>query len=211
MQIKVPLKFNFLTTQAAQEMQALNGMMDESTYLTPDALMTYCATRLRGLDTQVQAAFAQQKQANADSSVLSAVERQIQLPDADIAHAGDTSADPNKLGGLCPKDFNDAAVKALRDAADKVSDPQTKQALNAAADELQAKIDNNLPISVDDFKRLTTDAVSKIQQDLNSGTELSMINLQSLMSQRQSAIQMCTNLIQSLGDQMNKIAQNIGH
>ena len=211
MQVKVPLKFNFLTTQAAQEMQALNGMMDESTYLTPDALMTYCATRLRGLDTQVQAAFAQQKQANADSSVLSAVERQIQLPDGDIANAGDTNVDPNKLGGLCPKDFNEAAVQALRDAANKVNDPQTKQALNAAADELQAKIDNNLPISVDDFKRLTTDAVSKIQQDLNSGTELSMINLQSLMSQRQSAIQMCTNLIQSLGDQMNKIAQNIGH
>jgi len=58
---------------------------------------------------------------------------------------------------------------------------------------------------------MTADAIGSIQKDLNSGTELSMINLQSLMSQRQSSVQMVTNMVQALGDQMNKITSNIGH
>lgn len=59
-----------------------------------------------------------------------------------------------------------------------------------------------------------TELVSGLQgaiNDLNSGAELQMIGLQSLMSQRQTAVQLTTNLVQALGDQANKIAQNIGH
>jgi hypothetical protein len=52
-----------------------------------------------------------------------------------------------------------------------------------------------------------TDAAS----DLNSNAELGMVHLQSLMSQRQMAVTLTTNLVQSLGDQENKIADNIGH
>jgi hypothetical protein len=37
-----------------------------------------------------------------------------------------------------------------------------------------------------------------------------MIGLQSLMSERQTAIQLTTNLVQSLGTQMNAIASNVG-
>ena len=46
--------------------------------------------------------------------------------------------------------------------------------------------------------------------DLNSDSEMTMITLQSLMSQRQTAVQLTTNLVQSLGDQQNSIAKNIG-
>lgn len=49
------------------------------------------------------------------------------------------------------------------------------------------------------------------QSDLTGGAELNMINLQAIMSQRQTAIQLTTNLVQSLGDSSNKIAANIGH
>ena len=35
-----------------------------------------------------------------------------------------------------------------------------------------------------------------------------MVQLQSLMSQRQTAISLTTNLVQSLGDQEEKIAEN---
>ena len=38
-----------------------------------------------------------------------------------------------------------------------------------------------------------------------------MVQIQSLMSQRQTAVSLTTNLVQSLGDQENKIADNIGH
>ena len=63
-----------------------------------------------------------------------------------------------------------------------------------------------------DFQNTVVDACERCPKDLNSLARAdSMINLQSLMSQRQQAIQMCTNLVQSLGDQCNKIAENIGH
>ena len=42
------------------------------------------------------------------------------------------------------------------------------------------------------------------------GSELSMMNLQSLMSQRQEAIQTCTNLVQAMGDMCSKITENNG-
>ena len=58
------------------------------------------------------------------------------------------------------------------------------------------------------YSQNLTDAAANI----NSNSELQMIQLGSLMSQRQTAITLTTNLVQSLGDRpLNKIADNIGH
>ena len=187
----------------------LDGAMSEAVLLTPDALMSYCQTRLRGLDDQVHAAFAKQQQANADSSVLTSLATQFQLPSKELdLSKGDPDSD---LGNISPKEYVQNAIDALNDAAAKISDPQAKQALIEAAGKLQTKLDGGGKLQASDFKGMTSDVVGKIQQDLNSGAELTMIGLQSLMSQRQQAIQVCTNLVQSLGDQLNKIAENVGH
>ncbi|MET0593810.1 MAG: hypothetical protein ABW133_13995, partial [Polyangiaceae bacterium] len=53
-------------------------------------------------------------------------------------------------------------------------------------------------------------STKSLQSDLNSNAELDMIHLQSLMSQRQTAIQLTTNILQSLNEQANKIVANIG-
>jgi hypothetical protein len=53
-------------------------------------------------------------------------------------------------------------------------------------------------------------AISDAAGDLNSDAELGMVNIQSLMSQRETAISLTTNLVQSLGDGESKIADNIG-
>ena len=55
------------------------------------------------------------------------------------------------------------------------------------------------------------DRLQGCASDLNSNSELQMIQLQSLMSERQTAIELTTNLVQSLGNQAEKIAQNVGH
>ena len=57
------------------------------------------------------------------------------------------------------------------------------------------------------YAQTLTDAAG----NLNSNSELGMVQIQSLMSQRQTAVSLTTNLVQSLGDQENKIADNIGH
>jgi tellurite resistance protein len=216
------------------------GFSDFNGYLTPEALMTYCQTRLQGIDTQVQKAFAEQQAMNKSSEMLGNLANSINLPSQDL----DLSQ---------PADFKQAlaAAKQLQAAADSAQDPDTKKALQAAADKVFAKLtkvlkdkeqpastfdtinastsdadvdniltnnskgsgsisDDNKKYSVDSFKSDTTDSIHNIQQQISSSAELSMINLQSLMSQRQEAIQLATNLVQSLGDQCNKIADNVG-
>lgn len=189
--------------------------------LTPDALMSYCSTRLRGLDEQIQAGFAKQKLANAISSDLSALQAKLNTL------IGGASSLKVVHGGAAE---NDATIKdmaqALLDAANTAKDPAVAKALTEKARALVVVTgdppkatfnraqDVNLPAkeySSADLKAMTSDAVGEIQKDINAGTELSMINLQSLMSQRQSSVQMVTNMVQALGDQMNKITSNIGH
>jgi hypothetical protein len=213
---------------------------DFNGYLTPDALMTYCQTRLQGIDSQVQKAFAQQAAMNKSSEMLGDLANAINLPSDKL--------DLNTEAGF--KQSLDTA-KQLQAAADSAQDPDTKKALQAAADKILAKLNkfeqtkaggsgfdkisvsttdadikricentdgkHGQPVSdedryytVDQFKGDTVDAIHNIQQDISSSAELSMINLQSLMSQRQQAIQLATNLVQSLGDQCSKIAENVG-
>jgi len=176
---------------------AFDQMMSENPFLTPDALMSYCSTRLRGIDDQVHAAFAKQQQANNDSSALTKIN--ISVPDHDL--------DMTK-----PEDRQvvQDALNQLNAAYDTVQDPTAKAALANQINALQHDLKSSAKVPTEDFKNTTSGGVQKIQQDLNSGAELSMINLQSLMSQRQSAIQVCTNLVQSLGDQVSKIADNVG-
>lgn len=52
--------------------------------------------------------------------------------------------------------------------------------------------------------------IDALVKDLNSGTQMDMINLQSLMSDRQTAVQLSTNLIQALSHSADAIAHNMG-
>ena len=200
------MNFNYLNFNIAHtniktlDGYAVDNVMNSNPYLTPDALMAYCSSRLRGLDDQVHAAFAQQEKANQDSAVLTKVN--INIPDHEL-----------DMGNDDDRGTVENAIDQLKAAENNVQDPTAKSALQGEIDTLNGYLSdsNNPKIPIDDFKKDTSDAVQKIQQDINSGAELSMINLQSLMSQRQEAIQLSTNLVQSLGDQANKIAENVGH
>jgi len=212
-------------------------------YLTPDALMAYCENRLQGIDSQVQAAFDQQEQANDDSTKLTNLANSIQVPSGDL--------DLNTETG-----YQQAwdTYQSMVNTANSLSNPQTKQDLLNAASALKNELTSALTdmtgwkwseppfqndqqiqaffggqtvqigkisfskgnktsetISTASFQSNVTDAIKGVQSDVSNSAELQMISLQSLMSQRQEAIQICTNLVQSLGDQVNKIADNVGH
>jgi hypothetical protein len=172
--------------------------MDGACYLTPDSLMAYCQSRLQGLDSQVNEAFVKQQHANQVSAVLSKL-----LGDPAMSIPGD------KLTGQAATDKIEAAQAAIKEALTSLDPNSTEaQALKAVQENLGKLAGKDLQVS--DFQNVVVNAVSDVQKNLNSGSELSMISLQSLVSQRQQAIQVCTNLIQSLGDQCNKIAENIG-
>jgi hypothetical protein len=210
-------------------------------YLTPEALMTYCSSRLQGIDTQVQEAFAKQQSANQDSAVLGNLANAIQLPtgDLDLTKGADFKTAlhaAQQMEGAANSCRDPATKKALLDAAQKVygklqavlndrlGNQKTFETIDGSTtDDAVDNIVNNTDskhggsvsdadkaYSLNQFKSDTSDTVHTIQQSLNTSAELSMINLQSLMSQRQESIQLCTNLVQALGDQCNKIADNVG-
>lgn len=197
--------------------QALaSGAMSSFAYLTPDALMNYCASRLRGLDEQIQEKFAKQKLANHDSALLSKLQGDLNFGHDDLQVSGKPLEDGT---------IKDAAAKLI-DTANHTSDPATQQSLLKLAGKLvtvtgnppNADFDRNQPVvlpprkySPAEMQQMIGDPVGGIQKDINSGTELDMIQLQSIMSQRQTAVTTVTQMVQALGEQLNKIAGNIGH
>ncbi len=191
-----------------------------SVYLTPDALMAYCQSRLDSIDGQIRTGLGLQQQRIQEGVGLQGVLETLQK------YAGGTTSRQDCL----------EMEQSLRDQIDGLlkNDPsfpglgRLMQAYNDLVFTGTGGIGDN-PMKFypgyppaagghqGDALLNTTDmqnviaAVSGSVSDLNSGAELQMIKMQSLMSQRQTAVQLSTNLVQALGDQASKIAQNIGH
>lgn len=195
--------------------------------VSPDALMAYCQARLDSIGGQVTTTFDEQQQ-NASAT------QQIDQVIADIR--GYASADKANTKACTQLE---SELKSTIDSLTK-TDPgcpalpaltKTYNAMVWSGDggpRMTGSTDPNAPnfiegvdydqsgpqgdgiLSSGELQTYTqnlTDATS----DLNSNAELGMVHLQSLMSQQQMAVTLTTNLVQSLGDQENKIADNIGH
>ncbi|HTQ42073.1 MAG TPA: hypothetical protein VMI75_04890 [Polyangiaceae bacterium] len=183
-----------ITAGAPTEAPAEPGTFN---YLSPEALLQYCESRLQGIDTQINQGVAEQNRIIQDQQTLEGV----------------ASTLANYAGGAPDQKSVDDIVNSLDKAiaAIKSTDPGC-QALPALE-----KLENDIKTSgaggsitdkgMQEFSSSLSDAVGT----LNSGAELDMINLQSLMSQRQSAVEMTTNMVQTLGDTVEKVVANIGH
>lgn len=184
------------------------GFIAESEFLTPDALLAYCAMKLRGIDAQVHTAFTAQKNRNGVSSKLSELQKSMQQ----FVNIPETGPDRDARLASLQKDFAEAIRLAggpESPAGKRIADIQANLELNAGVHG-QTRWKNDAgdvcPEELADYAK----QLGSIQQDLNAEGELEMITLQSLMSQRQQAIQMCTNMVASLGQSANAVAQNIG-
>ncbi len=166
--------------------------------LTPDALMTYCRTRLQTLDEGIHEHFSRQQNMRNASSAVSALQQK--LTDAAALNEGIRSEDAAIRDDLSA--HFEKALTALpeghpqREGIEKLYSwyKQTLGDLIVSTAELNAM----------------AQAVGGVAKDLSSSAELDMISLQSLMTQRQTAIQICTNLVAALGESTKLIAQRIG-
>lgn len=168
--------------------------------MSPDSVMAYCQARLDSLDSQMTSIMNQQ-QSN-----------------------GQLTEDVNDIAGL----LNDAGPTSAGSSNVKVNTAEVDAAYAQAISDATTAGDGTL---ANDLKNDQQNFDSNVQSDgtisatqvsgfvqnlknygdgLNSDSEMSMINLQSLMSQRQTAIQLSTQLVQSLGDQSNSIVKNVG-
>jgi hypothetical protein len=159
-------------------------------YLTPDAMLVYCQSRLTGINTQCRDIMTRQE-TNAKAQ----------------AAIGDVLTTLDRFQDVSTNGEQQAVIRAAyTKAIDEVGGPDSSLGQQLAKDlnTLLNKGEKN------DIASLIN-AAKNHQSELNSDAEIDMIRLQSLMSQRQTAIQLTTNIVQSLNDQANKIVANIGH
>lgn len=173
-------------------------------YLTPDALLSYCESRLRSIDAQVKTAFQRQTDRNGLNSALSVLSNSLSKKKAIDEGPADEGLRTEILANY------DAAIQA---AGGPTSPAGVQLAAERARFQATARGtardgDTN---SVDEGEmKGFGDAVGRLQGDINREGELQMIELQSLMSQRQTALQMTTNMVSALGESSRAIASKIG-
>lgn len=185
--------------QAVPNHLNLGGSL-QGTYITPDCLLAYCSTRLRDLDENMQKQFATQQAGIKDSQTLQDIEQKIKDSFQNAAKDKD-----DKLTNDCDPNCQD--MQDLTAEAETIQDPNAR---SAALKAINAFGGMKAGQKFDDLKSSVLDGLDNGKQALSQGAELGMIGLQSLMSQRQTAIQMTTNLVQAFGESLKAVSGNVG-
>jgi len=187
------------------------------TYLTPDALLSYCKARLDGLDSQIQQDMQTQQDANYD-------QQDIQPIQALLAQNADGCKDQSAVNALVAavkqaiaeiqgRDPGSPALSGLNQMLSAIqggtTTPDTATQIGAqVAQKMGATITFPDSLSSEQVKDLTT-TLGQITSGESSAAEINMINLQSLMSQRQNAVELTTNMFQTLDETLNKVVSNV--
>jgi hypothetical protein len=206
-------------------------------FLTPEALMEYCETRLGGIDSQIQAAIAQQHSVNGEQSQIQGL--LTDLSNDSAAATNGVMNNPaecqnlaqefeNVITSIQARDPNSPALAQLEKIHDAImatgtgpytdssgvfhgyysgGDPSALPTGTVPPSNVRADTDGT--IGTDEFTNFTN-ALTDVNSSLSSGAEIQMINIQSLMSQRTTAIQLTTNILQAYDDGLSKITDNIG-
>jgi hypothetical protein len=167
--------------------------------LTPEGLMIYLQTRLGGLDDQINGIFEKQKKIEAIRKELSAIQRELDR----------LKTDPNNPGALLEAPNFEEGIRNHLDEIRKI-DPNLADSL-----EVELNTEGNA-LWVQDGKYYSSEieagkkTLDGTMKQLEASAQLEMIALQSMMSSRQTAVQLSTNLISALGETSRAIAANIG-
>jgi hypothetical protein len=195
------------------------------TSMTPDALMAYCSSRLNSLDGQMKEVFAQQQLGTEEQSLIGGAVSLLQgFEQNGISNDPKTCTQvESQLEALYSKiqrmDPNSPALKTIATVHDELMASGTGPYTDTSGNHgflgpgpngyATGHTEQDNTIDGDEMQGY----VNQLQgaaSSLNSSSELGMINLQSLMTQRQTAIQLTTNLVQTLGDTNQKVVDKIG-
>jgi hypothetical protein len=213
--------------------------------LSPDALMIYCETRLKGIDSQIDAAMVKQENVNWEQQQIQGLLQEISADQSKVGSDG-TLNDPAEcqtleqniedlITKIQQRDPGCSVIAQLEQLHDRVmatgtgpyattdangntvqhgyyfgNSNEPGQPPNGTIAPIGVRDDHDNTFGGDELTSFTN-TLNGMSSDLSSGAELQMISIQSLMSQRTTAIQLTTNILQSYDDGLSKIAGNIGH
>lgn len=190
----------------------------EASSLSPASLMAYCSTRLSSLDTQMQEIFNQQTASAATINDLNGVSSLLNdLP------APSTGTPPKiTMSAAQYNQIVQAYKTAISDLSPTNGSPSTMYANGAKTplgQELevdQQSFSSNSSVDSSGNYEVPASVVTNVTQNLktytsslNSDAEMQMINLQSLMSSRQTAVELATNMMETMSSTDLAIASNL--
>jgi hypothetical protein len=196
--------------------------------LSPDCIMLYCASQLNGMDADIKQRMATQQSSRSAVEALNAVKATFTNGklafDDDPTKRRTIEAMKKAYDALPPNDPGRAeldkvfqrfaSTACLNDDYGRGGTYSLATLDKSKLDDLINEQDFNVTnrdnmVDGDELKVMATD-IDGIMTGVSKGAELEMINLQSMVSQRQMAVQMATQMISKLNETQSAIAQNIG-
>jgi len=203
--------------------------------LTPEALLMYCSSRLEALDTNIKQYFAEQQRCNAAirdaSKAMEILQRGTWVngqlgANAENGKEGSWGTDPatrawhaqnhadkaNELLALW-RSTDSPEVKAACEAAFRQVSGRDLRDFSAegrtiSGDEVLAAAGNIKGVTKEE-RAAQIEALKNEQSNLSKASEMNMIQLQSLVSQRQLAVQLTTQMMQTLHESSKQVLGNI--
>lgn len=181
--------------------------------LTPDAMMLYLESRLGSLDEKISAIIDKQKQSEAGRKAL---QQTLNLISSCPEEGGDIDA--HELANC----FDGLALNVGIEASHEIEKTMPDSIQNRIGDgnedgnwgsgyNSKAANPQNPPLHLSKEERAAAKTeLETMIKNIESGAELEMINLQSLMSARNTAISLSTNMASSLGKGSESITNNVG-
>jgi len=177
--------------------------------LSPEAMMIYLSSRLGTLDDGINELFDKQKSAQGVQEAIRAIQSDLaQLNDE--AAANEELHFPDSSDGTRISPMEEHIIQQLDVIAqyDPRLAEQMRTDLGQDGKEGMILYGCDGKYSSQEVKG-TKSYLDGISKDLDATAQLDMIRLQSLMSSRQTAIQLSTNLISSMDKSLESIVTNI--
>jgi uncharacterized protein (DUF2235 family) len=205
---------------------ALSGpAMPTGAGLSADTIMLYCASQLKGLDDDIDSRMKTQQQHRDVQRDLNDLKARLTADHIDGNDTATRAAVLTDLKSAYDKlDPSDPARQQLENLFQSFSktacgndhpvgctlatlDAGKLKSLAEAPDHA-APSDSNA-VSKDEMTQMCT-SVDGIINDISKGAELEMINLQSIVSQRQMAVQIATSMLSKFNEGVQSVVANVG-
>jgi hypothetical protein len=195
-------------------------------YLTDASMLAYCGTQMQQIDSQIQTMFASQQKQNQEQQIINQA-LQVLQGCADGTLDGNGKSAPSQKQCLAMQQALEQAISQIEDMDPNAAClPQLEQLHdNLMATGTGSKTNgdthgfygsgptdsNPTPDSTISGQEMAgfINSLQNIGTGMNSDAQLRMIQIQSLVSQQQTAVELTTNIMQTLDDSMKKVVDNI--
>lgn len=177
--------------------------------LTVESLLTFCQTRLRDLDEQIAARMLAQK-ARVDLGEVVGALKQFTAKQMPVAVDKDGVKDPDPAAQEAGRKTVDEGNKLFDASIAKAREVGDYEAVRALTDmKATWNMGNDGSVTSKELEGINK-ALDVTLGDLSKSNELEMIELQSLISKRSTALQLTTNMMNGLNEAQKTITGNVG-